>query len=283
MMGMVEHILEMAGATVKIVDGSIEVLSDPLVKRCPLREDLYRHGEESRETVEMALREHMEALGMYGAARVLELRDGPVAFGAAEIMADALKAGLLDAAVTVCEGAGTAVITRPEVLLAVGAHMTGLLRTDPIPEIQDGLIARGCILLGQEAAIDQLEGWRKAQEAGFRRIGVTISGSRADDARAIRESGDAAILAVHTTGIDEEKAQILAESCDLVWGCASRAVRDVVGLRASMQMGIAIPVYAMTVQGKRLLLNRAIGFRDPLVVHRARLPLAGGREPEPLI
>ena len=82
------------------------------------------------------------------------------------------------------------------------------------------------------------------------------------------------ILAVHTTGISESEARALAESCDLVWSCASRAVREVVGKRAQMQIGISIPVFALTQEGKRLILNRALHFSGPLVLHRAGLPLA---------
>jgi hypothetical protein len=92
------------------------------------------------------------------------------------------------------------------------------------------------------------------------------------------------LLAVHTTGISEAEAAALAESCDLVWSCASKAVRDVVGQKACLQMGISIPVFALTNEGKRLLLNRALHFSGPLALHRAGLPMAPeGKQPEPLI
>jgi hypothetical protein len=49
-------------------------------------------------------------------------------------------------------------------------------------------------------------------------------------------------------------------------------------------LGIAIPVFAFTLAGKRLLLNRARHFAGPLVMHRAALPLApDARQPRPLI
>jgi hypothetical protein len=54
------------------------------------------------------------------------------------------------------------------------------------------------------------------------------------------------LLAVHTTGISEAEAADLALACDLVWSCASKAVRDVVGKIARLQMGISIPVFALT-------------------------------------
>jgi putative methanogenesis marker protein 8 len=286
---MSEHLLEMAKALVRVKDGKIEVLTEPGIRCCPLRRDLYGIQEESRETVKRVLQGHMQELGMYGPDRILELQEEPVSFGASEILADAMRVGLVDAAVVVCEGAGTVVATRPEVLQAIGAHMTGLIKTEPITEIQDGLDEKGCILLDRQGTIDQVRGFEQAASAGFKKIAVTVAGSRATDAEALRKRDSelgthTIILAVHTTGISESEARELEESCDLVWSCASRAVREVVGKRAKMQMGISIPVFALTQEGKRLILNRALHFSGPLVLHRAGLPLAPeGKQPEPLI
>jgi putative methanogenesis marker protein 8 len=286
---MSEHLLEMAGARVRVKDDKIEVLTDPGIRCCPLRRDLYGIEKESRESVKRILQGHMQELGMYGPERVLELQEKPVSFGASEILMDAMTEGLVDAAVVVCEGAGTVVMTRPDVLQAVGAHMTGLIETEPIAEIQDGLVKRGCLLFDRQATVDQMRGYERAVAAGFQKIAVTVAGANADEATALWEMGAKLgvrpfLLAVHTTGISEEQASALAQSCDLVWSCASKAVRDVVGKIARLQMGISIPVFALTDQGKRLLLNRALHFFAPLVMHRAGLPLAPeGKQPEPLI
>ncbi|MCK9566163.1 MAG: DUF2099 family protein [Methanothrix sp.] len=286
---MSEHLLEMAKARVRVKDGKIEVLTDPLIGCCPLRRDLYGIKEESRETVERVLQSHMLELGMYGPNRVLELQEKPVSFGASEILMDAMNEGLVDAAVVVCEGAGTVVATGPDVLQAIGAHMTGLIKTEPIAEIQEGLAKRGCLLLDRQATVDQVQGFEKAVAAGFRKIAVTVAGTNASDAAALRVRGAELLarpflLAVHTTGVSEAQATVLAKASDLVWSCASKAVRDVVGKNACLQMGISIPVLALTYEGKRLLLNRALHFPGPLVMHRAGLPLAPeGKQPETLI
>ncbi len=286
---MSEHLLEMAKARVRVKDGKIEVLTEPLIGCCPLRRDLYGIEKESRESVERVLQSHIQELGMYGPQRILELQEKPVSFGASEILADAMAEGLVDAAVVVCEGAGTVVAARPDVLQAVGAHMTGLIETEPIAEIREGLEKRGCLLIDRKATVDQVRGFEKAVAAGFQKIAVTVAGSNASDAAALRELGEKLgarpfLLAVHTTGISEAEATALAKSCDLVWSCASKAVRDVVGKIARLQMGISIPVFALTDEGKRLLLNRALHFAGPLVMHRAGLPLAPeGKQPEPLI
>ncbi len=286
---MSEHLLEMAKARVRVKDGKIEVLTDPGVSCCPLRRDLYGIAEESRESVERILKSHMRELGMYGPNRVLELQDKPVSFGASEILMDAMSEGLVDSAVVVCEGAGTVAATRPDVLQAVGAHMTGLIKTEPIAEIQEGLEERGCLLLDRQATVDQVRGYQKAVAAGYKKIAVTVAGEFAGDAAALREMGADLgavpfLLAVHTTGISEAQAAILAENCDLVWSCASKAVREIVGSKASLQMGVSIPVFALTVEGKRLLLNRALHFSGPLALHRASLPLTPeSKQPQPLI
>jgi hypothetical protein len=54
--------------------------------------------------------------------------------------------------------------------------------------------------------------------------------------------------------------------------------------RAALQIGITIPVFALTLEGRRLVLNRALHFRGPLVIHRGQLPqVPKNKQPEPLI
>mgnify|MGYP003774911891 CR=1 FL=1 len=279
----------MAGARVRVRDGKVEVLSEPAIRSCPLRRDLYGINIESKETVKRVLEEHMLLLGMYGPNRTLQLEEKPVSFGASEILSDALSEGLIDAAVLVCEGAGTVVVAKPAVLQAIGAHMTGLVRTEPIEEIQDGLEERGCILLDRQGTVDQVLGFERAIEAGYRKIAVTIAGFRAADIQALRKreremEAHAIILAVHTTGVKKSEAELIMEGSDLILSCASRAVRELAGERALMQIGVAIPVFALTLTGKRLILNRAMHFSGQLLMHRAGLPVAPEeKQPEPLV
>jgi putative methanogenesis marker protein 8 len=204
----------MAKARVRIKDGKIEALSDPSISFCPLRRDLYGIEHESRKSVERVLRSHMDEMGMYGPSRVLELKDQPISFGASEILADGMNEGLVDAAVLVCEGAGSVIATRPDVLQAIGAHMIGLIQTEPISEIQKGLEARGTILLDRRASIDQTQAFEKAAVGGFKKIAVTLAGIHAGDAQSLRARGvelgvEPIILAVHTSGISETQAEAL--------------------------------------------------------------------------
>jgi len=286
---MAKHEVEMAKSRVLIEDGKVRVMSEPKVKRCPLRSRLYGCESEDRNSVKRVLEGHVRELGMYTQDRVLELEEDPVSFGASEMISDAQKDGLLDAAVTVCEGVGTVVLTQPKVIQAVGAHMTGIVRTESIRGLRQGLEARGSIALDGDCRIDQLKGFELAIEHGYRRVAVTITGERPGDARKLRQAGQRLgarplILAVHTSGISQRGAQMLAKHCDLVWACASHQVREVVGPKAKLQIGTAIPVFALTDEGKRIVLNRAMRIEDQLLVQRSKLPsLAEARQPHPLL
>jgi putative methanogenesis marker protein 8 len=285
---MSEHLLEMAKALVKIKDGEITVLTDPIVLHCPLRSRLYGCKEESRLSVEKVLKGHIEEPGMYSSNRTLSLDLQPVSFGASEIIMDAMSEGLVDAAVVVCEGAGTVIVRKPDVLQAIGAHLTGLISTQPIDEIQDGLESRECLLLDRRCTIDQVLGLKLALDHGFKKVVVTIAGNRGFEAKSLRvlglEKGKRPfILAVHSTGISEAEASLLANECDIVWACASKSVRDVVGKRSKLQIGVSIPVFALTDQGKRLVLNRALHFSGSLIIHQASLPqVPEEKQPYPL-
>jgi putative methanogenesis marker protein 8 len=278
----------MAKSQVLIEDGKVTVLSPPQVRRCPLRKNLYGCESEDEGTVKRVLESHIRELGMYTSRRTLSLEDDPVSFGASEMINDALREGILDAAVIVCEGVGTVVTERPEVLQAVGAHMTGVLETEEIPATRRRLLRKGALTLGS-CEIDQVRGYELALEHGYKKVAVTISGDRARDVLALRAKGREVgnvpiILAVHTTGISRAKAQQLAKGCDIVWGCASKWVREVVGPKALIQIGTGIPVFALTVEGKRLVLNRALHMRDKLLIGRSQLPaLDQKKQPEPLL
>ncbi|MCQ5375020.1 MAG: DUF2099 family protein, partial [Methanomassiliicoccales archaeon] len=110
-----------------------------------------------------------------------------------------------------------------------------------------------------------------------------------DDARSLRETGEQLgvrpiVFAVHNTGIGENEARTLAQYADIVWGCASRYVREIVGKSSKVQIGVSIPVFAVSELGKKLVLNRAYHFEGTLVIHRASLPFEyENRQPKPLL
>lgn len=285
---MARHVVEMAKGVIEIEDGKVKVIERPRIHRCPLRRSLYGCESEDEWTVGRVLSSHIKDLGMYTSKRVLRLREDPVSFGASEMLSDALEEGLLDAAVVVCEGVGSVIINRPEVLQAVGAHMTGIIYTEEIRHTRRRLERMGATTLG-ECRIDQVAGFALAVEKGYRKVAVTVTGSKPEDALRLRRMGRylgqrATILAVHTTGISERTARSLSRHCDLVWACASLHVRRIIGPRALMQVGTGIPVFALTREGKRIALNRALKIKEPIMVQRSRLPcLDEAKQPEPLL
>jgi len=55
---------------------------------------------------------------------------------------------------------------------------------------------------------------------------------------------------------------------DLACAGASKILREEIGKRALLQLGITIPVYALTVRGKRLVLAYLADFKDKIVIFR---------------
>ena len=283
-----KHELEICGARIRIEDGRAEVMEPPKVEHCPMRSRVYGVQQESEASVLDTLRMNVEEWGMFTSARRLRTDERTVSFGASEIISDALRDGLLDAAVTVCEGAGTFVCGDPQVLEAVGAHMTGILSTSPIPAIQDGLRAAGCSLISDEAVIDQVAGLELAAELGHKRVALTLMGKEAMSAQALAARAEAlgtecALFAVHTTEVCGFTAEMLIHFCDVVYLCASARLWEKAGVKAKVQMGAGIPVLGMTRRGKELILNRAMSVDDPLLLLKSGLPRSGlGERPRPL-
>ena len=55
---------------------------------------------------------------------------------------------------------------------------------------------------------------------------------------------------------------------DIACASASTILRNEVGNRALLQVGVTIPVYALTEKGKELVLDYLVVFKDKLVVFR---------------
>ena len=105
-----------------------------------------------------------------------------------------------------------------------------------------------------------------------------------DDAEKIRAAyPDAVIICVHTTGHGRENAEKLAETCDLIFACASATIRDVAGSRALVQGGTGVPVFAMTQKGKDIILEKIRTTKMQVMIKGNKLPMNLGSEPEPLI
>jgi putative methanogenesis marker protein 8 len=208
-----------------------------------------------------------------------------VNFGASEIMMTALRRGIIDSTVTVCDGAGTVITSNPGLVQGMGALMSGLIETEPIPETIAGIEARGGIVLDKEkACIDQTEGCRMACELGYKNIAVSVVCP--EDAGKLRElekeyGVELTLIGAHLTGLRTREAREFIAALDIVTGCASRTVRDIV--KPILQVGTSVPMFAITQKGKELLCERAKEVDSPILVNTMKLPvLPEHKQPKPL-
>ena len=274
------------GARVRVsLDGRVEVLTEPAVHYCPYVAAVYGIRHIDRRAVERIVRMKMERFGFCCPHRRFDF-GLVVPFGSSEIISTCMREGLLDCAVVVCEGAGTVVAWEPDLVQGIGAFLNGILRTCPVEPILRYIEGHGgTVLSPSDARIDQPAGVEKAVELGFRRVAVTVIGPAARDIEAIREleaehkGVEVAIFSTCNTLVREEDVGYLLMA-DVVCSSASRLVREQVGPRALMQMGISIPVFILTDRGKRLALSYLAEVRVPFVVSRARLPyIVGEKQP----
>lgn len=280
-----EHEFYCCGAHVKISEGGIEILTEPLVKHCPLHEALTGIKKIDVEAVRRTVEMKVKSFGFCCANRLFKA-DPVVAYGASEMMQFWLEKKNVDCAVVVCEGAGTVITTNGRLVQAIGSRLNGIIKTSPIPEIIQYIEGMGGkVLDASTAKIDQVEGVEKAFESGFKRIAVTVAGFKADDISKIRSleariKAEATIFSVCNTCVDGEKAEHIIKA-DIACASASKIVRSKVGGKALLQLGVTIPVYALTERGKNLILAYLADFKDKLVVFRTeKLPYsAEGRGP----
>lgn len=285
------HIMEHAKARVVIEDGRVVSVDEPLVQWCPLHERMYGKGTTHlREFIRKHVEKKISSVGMFTESRVVESTEDLVPFGASEMLMNAKKKGLIDCAVLVCDCAGTVIATTPELIQGIGGLMAGLVFTTPIESVICRLEkAKAVILNREDAKIDQIQGVRKAYELGYQRVAVTIAGPEANllsDLRTLEKDHNASllVLAIHTTGVTEEVAELMAEYADLVWACASKSVWEIVGPKAILQVGIGIPVLALSELGKDIIDNRIADMKQRVSVFSKDLPyVIDRRRPRPLV
>lgn len=280
------HIMELLGRSrVKVVDEKVQEASEPMIKWCPLFDKVRGIKEvtarSAAENMEFRIKNH----GMFSARRRLKM-DTFVGFGASESMMTGIKKGIIDAAVTVCDGAGTVITANADLVQGMGGYISGLTETDPIPEILVGIRNMdGHVLSPQDGKIDQMAGAAYARAAGYKRFAVTVA-DRATAER-LREWEKSAgvrimIVGVHLTGISQEDAAGLLAVADIVTGCASKQIREQV--KPLVQVGTAVPLFGLTRWGKELLVERAKEVEQPLLINTMPLPvLPENKQPRPLV
>jgi len=280
------HIMEILGKTrVVVKNGKVVEVGQPRIHWCPLWNKASGLEHITRETVRDNMQKRIEDFGMFTSRRRLDL--GVFAnFGISEIMMSALRRGLIDSTVTVCDGAGTVVTSNPKLVQGMSAQISGLIETEPIPGIISSITKRdGYVLDPYTARIDQSAGLELAVAHGHKRIAVSVVDL--SSASAVYKLGkkhgiDIILMAAHLSGTCKEDIEALIELVDIITGCASKNIRTMV--KPLIQVGTAIPLFGLTPSGKELLIERVKEIQAPILISTMDQPvLPYDKQPEPLI
>lgn len=280
-----EHVIEAIGkCRIVIRNGQVVEVGEPVLRDCPLaRRFAYPIPDIQKESIKANIEHRIKAFGMCTPGReVMDTREF-VGFGASELLSFGLQKGMLDAVVLVCDGAGTVVATKPAMVQGIGGRMSGLVSTTPYLAVMDRIEKNGGFVLDRDrASIDQLAGVALALTRGFRKIAVTVA--RPQTAEVIRRvHPKTLIFGVHVTGLTKPEAELLVASSDLVTSCASRTIREAVNKNALVQAGTAIPIFALTMAGKNLIIEKIRLSTEPVLVKSTKLPALADQQPEPLV
>lgn len=279
------HIMELMGKTrVVVKDGKVIEVGEPEVQWCPIFAKVRGIQKITPEEVKKNMEFRISDFGIFTDKRRLELEDF-VGFGATEVMMTGLRRGLLDTTVTACDGAGTVIASNPTLVQGMGGRISGLIETEPIEGIVNGITERGGTVLDPSTAkIDPIAGVIKAAELGCKRIAVTVTfASTAKELRKLEaELGlDLIVIGVHVTGISREEAQTLLENVDITTSCSSKPIRDLA--KPLAQVGTAVPLFALTQKGKELVVERAKEVKSPILINTMPLPeLPENKQPKEL-
>ncbi|MBS7612086.1 DUF2099 family protein [Candidatus Bathyarchaeota archaeon] len=281
-----EHEFYCCGSKVLIKNGDVKVLTEPRIVYCPLLEAFYGVKKVDRDIVKNCVKMKIKGFGFCCGSRVFD-SSMVVPYGSSEIISTCMRDGLLDCAVTVCEGAGTVISGNSQLVQEIGARLTGIVRTTPIGRIIEYIKSKGGVILNESTAeIDQFKGVVKAVELGFKRIAVTVTCFNSNSIEHIRrfekeKHVQIAVFSVCNTCATEEDVEKILTGADVVCASASKIIREKVGPNALMQLGVAIPVFALTKLGKKLLLTYLMNFDESIVVFRtSKMPyVVEGRGP----
>lgn len=272
-----EHEIYCCGARVKISEKGIKVLTEPTVAYCPLHETIYGTRNIDADAVRKTVEKKIAGYGFCCANRVFDA-EPVVAYGASEMMRVWLEKGLIDCAVIVCEGAGTVMTVNGKLVQSIGARLTGIVKTSPIREVIEHIqMENGVILDEIGARIDQVEGVKRAFDLGFRHLAVSVAGFQANVISEIKKfeakaKADVLIFSVCNTCVNELQVKHISKA-DVVCASASKILREKIGAKALLQLGVTIPVYVLTKKGKRLVLAYLSKFENKLVIFRtSKLP-----------
>ena len=280
-----KHVIEALGKVrVVIEDGEITEVGSSDMKYCPMFHAMHKVDELDEEFIRKNINFRMDDFGMCRPDRIIEMDDA-ITVGISEILKTNMEEGNIDCVVGACDGAGTLLMTNPRVVQGVGARVSGLISTTPIPEVIKNLEDKDCdVLYPETAELNQLEGLKLAIEKGYKNIAITVIPS--PQIKEIREYpvGDDVnvyILVAHTTAVEADMAQMLFETADIVTACASKEVRGYADEHKPYYYGGKVPIFCASEEGRRLLDVRLEKINKPLSTNN--YPIDKSDEPRKLI
>lgn len=225
--------------------------------------------------------------GYFDTNRPLNSCEANVLFGASEIIYSAFSAGLVDAAVIVSNNLGTIITTNASATQGAVKRMTGLFYTSPSAELISRCPEAGIIpVFPYTAEIDQLAGVKFAIEKGYKRIAVTLAAQDNCLWTEIEQLEKKYSVQIYkfglcSTGISMDTATIMQKHSDIIWSCASKAVKELIEPNAIAQVGLRIPVHIMTNNGWNIVKHHL--KTKSLLVDLENISLLGGEEKPILI
>lgn len=280
-----EHVIEAIGRSrIVIREGEVVEVSEAQIKVCPLAKRFALPVPQiNKDAVKANIENRIKAWGMCTPKReVLDTREF-VGFGASEILSFGLHAGLIDAVVLACDGAGTVIVTKPALVQGIGGRMSGLVTTTPYAEVIQRIEENGGVVIDKtHARLNQVAGVKRAFELGYKNVAVTVA--LPEDAKTIRNLYPGTIIfGVHVTGLTPHEAETFAASADLMTSCASKTVREIVGRNALMQAGVSIPIFVLTKKAKDLIVEKIHQSNEQVLFKTTKLPALGEQQPDPLV
>lgn len=271
---MSRHIIEALGKTRIIIEnGEVTKIGKSKIEECPIFKKYRNIDGFTYETIKENIEYRIDKFGMCTENRITRMGDF-LSFGVSEILSLALKEKLIDAAVIAADGCGTVILDDPEVVQGMGGRISGVIETEPIQKVIND-IGPERLLDPNTARINMFEGVSKAFAMHYNTVAVTVTSAM--DAQKIRDhfKKDVVIVAVHTTGVTKEEAEMLYNFCDIITACASKPIRELAQKNAIMQAGKKIPIYATSEKGAVLIQAklRELGMEPSSTLENGPVPL----------
>lgn len=281
-----KHVIEALGKVrVVIENGQITEVGESLgMNYCPMFHAMHNVEELNEEFIRKNIQFRIDDFGMCTPQRIVEM-DDVVTVGVSEIIKTNLENGNIDCVVGACDGAGTLLMTNPRVVQGVGARVSGLVSTTPIPEVIQKLEEADSIILNPETAeLNQLEGLKLALEKGYKNIAITILPSpMVEEIRQypVDDDVNVYIFVAHTTGACYEDVEMLFKNADIITACASKEVRRYTDEYKPYYYGNKVPIFCASETGRKFLDIRLEKINKPLSTNN--YPRAENDEPNELL